>query len=107
MLAGFFASLAEYERELINERAADARAAAKARGQQTGRPKAFTDDQARQLRAPHAGGESVVALAKSYSFSPPTVYRHSRAPCRGPQARKRPAPVIPVRGVLASAERSL
>lgn len=75
MLAGIFGSLAEYERELINERAADARAAAKARGKQTGRPKALTEDQQRQLRSLHAGGESVVALAKSYGISRPTVYR--------------------------------
>jgi DNA invertase Pin-like site-specific DNA recombinase len=75
MLAGIFASLAEYERELINERAADARAAARARGQQTGRPPALTEDQARQLRSLHAAGESVVSLAKSYKISRPTVYR--------------------------------
>jgi len=38
MLAGIFASLAEYERELIHERAAAARAAARLRGRHTGRP---------------------------------------------------------------------
>lgn len=75
MLAGIFASLAEYERELINERAADARAAAKARGQQTGRPPALSEDQARQLRSLHEAGESVVSLARTYKISRPTVYR--------------------------------
>jgi len=75
MLAGIFGSLAEYERALINERAAEARAAAKLRGKLTGRPAKLTEDQARQLRALHAGGESVVALAKSYGISRPTVYR--------------------------------
>ena len=38
MLAGIFAALAEYERELIHERAATARAAARLRGRHTGRP---------------------------------------------------------------------
>ena len=75
MLAGIFASLAEYERELINERVADARAAARARGQQTDRPPALTEDHARQLRSLHAAGESVVSLAKAYEISRPTVYR--------------------------------
>jgi hypothetical protein len=40
-----------------------------------GARKALTEDQARQLRALDAGGESVVGLAKSYSISRPTVYR--------------------------------
>jgi DNA invertase Pin-like site-specific DNA recombinase len=75
MLAGIFGSLAEYERELINERAADARAAAAARGRQTGRPAKLTPDQARQLRALHAGGESVASLCSSFKVSRPTVYR--------------------------------
>jgi DNA invertase Pin-like site-specific DNA recombinase len=42
MVAGIFASLAEYERELIHERAAVARQAARARGKQTGRPRALS-----------------------------------------------------------------
>jgi DNA invertase Pin-like site-specific DNA recombinase len=75
MLAGIFGSLAEYERELINERAADARAAAAARGRQTGRPAKLTPDQARQLRQLHAGGESVADLVRTFKVSRPTVYR--------------------------------
>src|ERR1700716_3998551 len=59
MGANISASLAEYERELIHERSSAAREAAAARGKQTGRPKALTDDQARQLRSPHGGGEPV------------------------------------------------
>ena len=75
MVAGIFASLAEYERELINERAADARAAARARGKQTGRPRALTSDQARQIRALHASGESAGDLAKTFGVGRATVYR--------------------------------
>jgi DNA invertase Pin-like site-specific DNA recombinase len=75
MLAGIFGSLAEYERELINERASDARAAAKARGKQTGRPSRLNNDQQRQLRALHAGGESVADLCRSFKISRATAYR--------------------------------
>lgn len=75
MLAGIFGSLAEYERELINERATEARAAAKARGRQTGRPSRLTDDQARQFRALHAGGETVADLCRSFKISRATAYR--------------------------------
>jgi DNA invertase Pin-like site-specific DNA recombinase len=75
MLAGIFASLAEYERELINERAADARAAASSRGKHTGRPKALNEDQARQMRALHASGESVADLVRSFGVSRATAYR--------------------------------
>ncbi len=75
MIAGIFGALAQYERVLINERASDARAAAKARGKQTGRPKALTDDQGRQLRALHAGGESVADLCRSFKVSRATAYR--------------------------------
>jgi DNA invertase Pin-like site-specific DNA recombinase len=75
MLAGIFASLAEYERELINERASDARAAAAARGKQTGRPSKLNADQARQLRSLHAAGESVADLCRSFKVSRATAYR--------------------------------
>jgi DNA invertase Pin-like site-specific DNA recombinase len=75
MLAGIFGALAEYEVDLTAERAADARSAAAARGKQTGRPKALTDDQARQLRSLHAGGESVADLCRSFKVSRATAYR--------------------------------
>jgi DNA invertase Pin-like site-specific DNA recombinase len=58
MVAGIFASLAEYERELIHERAAVARQAARARGKQTGRPRALTPDQGPYSPA-DAGGRRV------------------------------------------------
>ena len=75
MLAGIFASLAEYERELINERASDARSAAAARGRQTGRPSKLNADQARQLRSFDAAGESVADLCRSFKVSRATAYR--------------------------------
>jgi len=75
MLAGIFAALAEYERELINERSTDARNAAKARGKQTGRPPRLDADRARQLRALHTGGETIAALCRSFEVSRATAYR--------------------------------
>lgn len=42
MLAGIFASMAEYERALIIYRADVTREAARARGKQVGRPKSIT-----------------------------------------------------------------
>ena len=67
--------LAEYERTLINERAAAAREARRARGLNMGRPKAMTPDQARQVRALHEMGESVPALVVTFVVSRATVYR--------------------------------
>jgi DNA invertase Pin-like site-specific DNA recombinase len=75
MLAGIFAALAEYERDLMHERAAAARAAARARGRHTGRPPRLSADQVRQLRALRAGGESITDLTRSFGVSRATVYR--------------------------------
>lgn len=75
MLAGIFAALGEYEVDLTAERAADARAAAAARGKQTGRPKALTDDQVRQVRTLRAGGESIADLVTSFKVGRATIYR--------------------------------
>jgi len=75
MLAGIFASLAEYERELMHERAAAARTAARLRGRHTGRPPRLTPAQTRQVRSLRDGGESIADLVTTYSVSRATIYR--------------------------------
>lgn len=75
MVAAIFAALAEYERDLINERAAAAREAAQARGKQTGRPRAMTTEQAAMARRMKASGESVPDICKTLKVSRSTLYR--------------------------------
>lgn len=75
MMAGIFASLAEYERELIRERAAAARAAAAARGRHIGRPRALSADQVQLARRMHESGENVTTISRALSVSRATVYR--------------------------------
>lgn len=75
MLAGIFAALAGYERELMHERAAAARAAARARGRRTGRPARLTPAQVRQVRALREGGESIGELVAGFGVSRATIYR--------------------------------
>jgi DNA invertase Pin-like site-specific DNA recombinase len=75
LVAGIFASLAQFEREQMLERAAEARAAAQARGLTGGRPSRLTEAQKRQARTLHAGGESVAALVKTFGVSRRTIYR--------------------------------
>jgi DNA invertase Pin-like site-specific DNA recombinase len=74
MLAGIFAALAAYERELMHERAAAARQAARLRGRHTGRPPRLTPAQARQVRSLRADGESIGELERSFGVSRATVY---------------------------------
>ena len=75
MVAGIFASLAEYERELIHERAAVARQAARARGKQTGRPRALTPDQVRIARRMREAGEPVSVICTALKVARSTLYR--------------------------------
>jgi DNA invertase Pin-like site-specific DNA recombinase len=75
MVAGIFASLAEYERELIHERAAVARQAARARGKQTGRPRALTPDQVRIAQRMREAGESVLTICSTLRVARSTLYR--------------------------------
>jgi len=80
MLAGIFAALAEYERELMHERAAAARRAARLRGRHTGRPPRLTCTQAKQVRTLRAGGESIADLVRSFGVSRATIYRALQDP---------------------------
>ena len=72
-----FQALAELERELIRERAASAREAAKARGRQVGRPRALTGDQARTARTLRAAGTDITTIAATLGVSRATVYRYT------------------------------
>lgn len=83
MLAGIFAALAGYERELMHERAAAAREAARLRGRHTGRPPKLTAGQIRQLQALRAGGESINELTTTFGVSRATVYRALTDPAAG------------------------
>ena len=78
MLAGIFAALAGYERELMHERANAARAAARTRGGHTGRPPRLSVDQVRQVRALRAGGETIPSLMAGHAASRATIYRALR-----------------------------
>lgn len=80
MMIGILASLAEYERELINERATAAREAARARGKQTGRPKALTADQVRQARRLRDAGESMADIQATLGCARSTLYRALGSP---------------------------
>jgi len=75
MLAGIFAALAGYERELMHERAAAARQAARLRGRHTGRPPRLTPAQALQVRSLRADGEPISDLMRSFGVSRATIYR--------------------------------
>lgn len=75
MVAGVFASLAELERDLINERAAVAREAAKARGKQTGRPRKLAADKVALANRMRESGESVSTICETLGISRATFYR--------------------------------
>lgn len=75
MLAGIFASLAEYERSLIRERADAAREAARARGKQTGRPRALDDARVQQAWSLRTSGFTPSEIAATLKVSRATVYR--------------------------------
>lgn len=75
MVAGIFASLAQYERTLINERAAAARATAKAGGKRLGCKPALTPERVESARALYAGGMGINWVAHTLGVSRATIYR--------------------------------
>jgi DNA invertase Pin-like site-specific DNA recombinase len=75
LMAAVFASLAEFERTLMLERVTAARAAARARGRNTGRPPALTRDGILAARQMREGGMAVPVIAKQLGVSKATVYR--------------------------------
>jgi DNA invertase Pin-like site-specific DNA recombinase len=75
MMAGILATLAQYERTLINERANAAREAARSRGKQVGRPRSISADQLRAVKAMKNAGESMATICTSLGLKRATVYK--------------------------------
>ena len=77
LIFGIFASLAEFERELIRERTMAGLAAARARGRKGGRKFALTKAQVRLAQAAMASRDtSVTDLASELGVKPVTLYRY-------------------------------
>jgi DNA invertase Pin-like site-specific DNA recombinase len=72
-----FAALAEFERDLIRERASAGLAAARARGRTGGRPPVLTGHKLQVARELYASGQyTVAAIAKTLGVSRASIYRH-------------------------------
>ena len=77
MISGIFATLAEFERDLIRERTMAGLAAARARGRKGGRKFALTKAQVRLAQAAMANRDTSVAdLAAELGIKPVTLYRY-------------------------------
>lgn len=77
LVFGIFASLAEFERELIRERTMAGLASARARGRVGGRPRAMTKAKVRLAEAAMGKpGTNVAALCEELKVSPATLYQY-------------------------------
>lgn len=77
MVFGIFASLAEFERELIRERTKAGLASARARGRVGGRRHALSPSKVRRAQAAMGKPETVVAdLARELGIDKTTLYRY-------------------------------
>jgi DNA invertase Pin-like site-specific DNA recombinase len=75
MVAGIFAALAEYEHTLINERAAAARTAARARGRSPGRKRVMDQSRMEAARILRAKGQTVAEISATLGVGRSTLYR--------------------------------
>lgn len=72
-------SVAEFQRSLINEAAAEGRAVAKAKGTKFGRPSALSKADLQVIADERAKGKSVAAIAADLDVSRPVIYRALRS----------------------------
>lgn len=75
LILGIFASLAEFERQLIRERTVAGLAAARERGSRPGRPSVVTPEKVTAARALLDQGATVTDAARAVGLSRPTLYR--------------------------------
>lgn len=94
LVFGIFASIAEFERELIRSRVRSGLAAARARGKRIGRPKVFIDRS--KIASLCADGLSWAKIAERLRVGEGTVYRAA-------QASAKTLPESPCATVLESA----
>jgi len=98
-----FAALAEFERELIQERTHAGLAAARARGRKGGRPPRLTADQVRTARQLYERKDMTVAqIGQVLGVSRTTVYRALQKPDRAPVKQRRPSQKPPVAKTASS-----
>ena len=71
-----FAAFAEFERNLISERSAADREAARARGRLGGRPKKFSEHDIKLLKTLVENGTPIKSIADSWGVSRTTIYRY-------------------------------
>ncbi len=77
MMMTIFAGIAEFERELIQERTTAGRLAAQQRGVRFGRPRKLNGDQEKLARRLVAEGKGVPEIAHTFNVHPSTIYRLS------------------------------
>lgn len=68
--------IAEFEREIINERIREWIENAKANGIQLGRRRSVTDKQLVEMKTALENGEGRSAVAKRFGVSPTSIYRY-------------------------------
>jgi len=75
MQLSLMGAVAEFERTLINERAAEGRAIAKANGVKFGRKPTLSPEQVADIQAEHVAGKSIRALAIDFDCGRSTITR--------------------------------
>ena len=76
LVFNIFASIADFERQLVQERTQAGLAAARARGRVGGRPTGMTPAKTRTARRMLHDGETLTTVAAALSISRTTLYRH-------------------------------
>jgi DNA invertase Pin-like site-specific DNA recombinase len=93
LIFGIFASIAEFERELIRDRVRSGLASAKARGKHLGRPRVSVDTG--RIATLRNAGESWAKIGSMLGVGEGTVRRASQRSAKNPSARPPVSPCQP------------